>query len=159
MNYLAILFASFATLALAASAQVDAPAPSEAETSEIELRARKIGNALRCVVCQNQPIGSSNAPLAADMRRLVNERLIAGDSDEEVMAYLVDRYGTFVLLKPPLQTNTLLLWFGPLLFILLAGFGWRLYARRSPLTTFLPEPLSPEEMKELDNLQNRGGPE
>lgn len=86
----------------------------------LEARARVISQELRCVVCQNQSIDDSNAPLAGDLRRLVRERLTAGDSDAETLAFVVARYGNFVLLKPPLQANTLLLWLGPLLLLALS---------------------------------------
>lgn len=79
----------------------------------LEARALEISRNLRCVVCQSQSIDDSNAPLAKDMRLIVRERLVAGDSDEAVYAYLVDRYGDYVLLKPPVQTNTILLWAAP----------------------------------------------
>lgn len=81
----------------------------------MEARARAISQDLRCVVCPNQSIDDSSAPLAKDLRVLLRDRLKAGDSDAEVHAYIVARYGNFVLLKPPLQPNTLLLWFAPAL--------------------------------------------
>ncbi len=80
----------------------------------LEARARALSAELRCVVCQNQSIDDSNAPLARDLRLLVRERLQAGDSDEQVKRFVVDRYGTFVLLKPPFDRSTLLLWLTPL---------------------------------------------
>jgi cytochrome c-type biogenesis protein CcmH len=86
----------------------------------LEARAREIGQTLRCVVCQNQSIDDSNAPLAKDLRVLVRERLTAGDSDSQAIDFIVARYGNFVLLKPPFQINTLLLWFGPAALIFLA---------------------------------------
>ena len=86
----------------------------------LEARARVIGKELRCLVCQNQSIDDSDADLAHDLRRLVRDRLKAGDSDEQVLAYITDRYGDFVLLKPPVKPATWLLWFGPPI-VLLAG--------------------------------------
>ena len=77
----------------------------------LEARAREIGRALRCVVCQNQSIDDSTAEVAHDMRRAVRERLAAGDSDAQVMDFMVARYGDYVLLKPPFKTRTLALWF------------------------------------------------
>ena len=85
----------------------------------LEARARKLSQELRCVVCQNQSIDDSNAPLAHDLRVIVRERLAAGDSDPQVLAFVQARYGEFVLLRPPLKLQTLLLWLAPLL--LLAG--------------------------------------
>jgi cytochrome c-type biogenesis protein CcmH len=89
----------------------------------LEARARDISQLLRCVVCQNQSIDDSSAPLAKDLRVLVRERLAAGDTNPQTLAYIVARYGNFVLLKPPMQTNTLLLWFGPALILALAGLA------------------------------------
>jgi cytochrome c-type biogenesis protein CcmH len=112
----------------------------------MEARAQKISQELRCVVCQNESIDASNAPLAQDMRKLVRERLMAGDSDAEVKAYLVARYGNFVLLRPPVQTNTLLLWGGP--FLVLALGAWWIVARaRSRAETVAP--LTEEERRAL----------
>lgn len=90
----------------------------------LEARARAISKELRCVVCRNQSIDDSNADLARDLRVLLRERLVAGDSDEEAVQYLVDRYGTYIMLKPPFGTATLLLWFGPALLLLAAFFGF-----------------------------------
>jgi len=91
--------------------------------AEVEERAKEVGRSLRCVVCQNQSIDESDAPLASDMRKLVRARLKDGDSNAEVISYMQDRYGDYVLLKPPVQANTYILWFAPFL-ILLAGLGW-----------------------------------
>jgi len=88
--------------------------------SALEARARHISAGLRCLVCQNQSIDDSNAPLARDLRILVRERLEAGDSDAQVMRYIEDRYGEFVLLRPPVNVRTLLLWLAPLLVLLAA---------------------------------------
>ncbi len=95
---------------------------AQTSDAEIELRAKDVGRALRCVVCQNQSIEDSNAPLAEDMRKLVRTRLKAGDSNAEVIGYMQERYGDYVLLKPPLQSNTYLLWFAPFLLLLGALF-------------------------------------
>ncbi len=85
----------------------------------MEARARTISKDLRCLVCQNQSIDDSNAPLARDLRVLVRERLAAGDSDRQVLSFVTDRYGDYVLLRPPFKTTTLFLWVGP--FVILAG--------------------------------------
>ncbi|MGY3436503.1 MULTISPECIES: cytochrome c-type biogenesis protein [unclassified Marinovum] len=86
----------------------------------LEARARLISKDIRCVVCQNEPIDSSNAGVARDMRLLIRERLVVGDSNAEVVQYLVDRYGDYVLFKPPFKPETYALWLGP--FVLL-GLG------------------------------------
>ena len=125
---------------------------------QLEARARALGQDLRCVVCQNQSIDDSNAPLAHDLRMLLRERITAGDSDDKALAYLVDRYGNFVLLKPPFQLNTAILWIGPFLALLMAavGFGWFLRQRSAPASATLPEPFTEEEQKRLDKLLNKG---
>jgi len=87
----------------------------------LEARAREISRELRCVVCQSQSIDDSDAPLAKDMRIIVRERLVAGDSDREVFQFLASRYGDYVLLKPPVQTNTLFLWAAPAIVLLIAA--------------------------------------
>ncbi|MEM7643379.1 MAG: cytochrome c-type biogenesis protein [Pseudomonadota bacterium] len=87
----------------------------------LEQRARDLSGGIRCLVCRNESIDESNADLARDLRLLVRERLVAGDSDDEVIAYLVDRYGEFVLLNPPASGSTLILWAAPLALLLLGG--------------------------------------
>src|ERR1700745_2724761 len=89
----------------------------------LEARAREVSKSLRCVVCQNETIDESNAELARDMRILVRRRIASGDSNAEVLHYMVERYGDFVLLKPRIMSTTLLLWFGPLLILLLGGIA------------------------------------
>ena len=121
----------------------------------LELRARKISQELRCVVCQNQSIDDSNAPLARDMRILVRERLVEGDSNKQVKAYLVGRYGNFVLLRPPVQTDTLLLWLGPAFFILIAFSIFTLYLRKAKEGAISsPHPLSAEEKALLKHAKD-----
>ena len=91
--------------------------------AKIEARAKEVGRSLRCVVCQNQTIDESDAPLAIDMRKLVRTRLKEGDSNAEVIDYMRERYGDFVLLKPPVQSNTYILWFLPFI-LLIVALGW-----------------------------------
>ena len=99
----------------------------------MEARAREISEGLRCLVCQNQSIDDSDAPLAKDLRVLVRERLKEGDSNRQVVDYVVARYGEFVLLRPVFGWHTLLLWLSPLLAVGLGAFGiWRLSRRRAP---------------------------
>ncbi len=148
------LTAVLVALALTAGSASAVLAEQELADPALEARAREISKVVRCVVCQNQTIDDSDAPLAADLRGRVRERLLAGDTDEEVLAYLVDRYGTFVLLKPPVEADTLFLWFGPLAIILLGGLGVGLYWRsRSPTAAALaPEPLDADERRRLAKL-------
>jgi len=119
----------------------------------LEARARALSQNLRCLVCQNQSIDDSAAPLARDLRIIVRERLTQGDSDEEVIDYLVARYGNYVLLKPPLQADTLLLWMGPGIVVLIAGAVFAAYIRRrSPSGGDQPPPLTDDERRELAAL-------
>jgi cytochrome c-type biogenesis protein CcmH len=122
----------------------------------LEARARDISQMLRCVVCQNQSIDDSNAPLAHDLRVLVRERLAAGDTDPQTIEFIVARYGNFVLLKPPMQANTLLLWFGPALFVMLAAFGLVRYLRSQTVVqrSETAKPLAGDEQERLDALLN-----
>lgn len=102
-----------------------------AETAEeVDARTEAISKTLRCVVCQNQSIYDSNAPLAEDMRSLVRKRVEAGDTNDEAREYLRERYGDYVLMSPPLQMNTILLWTGPI-FLVLIGLIWFLARLRS----------------------------
>ena len=119
-----------------------------------ETRARALSRELRCMVCQNQSIDDSEASLARDLRLLVRERIAAGDSDGQVIDFLVARYGDFVLLKPPLKTDTLLLWLLPPLALIAGGIALWLQARRKVAGARLGTgtPLSAEEEKRLAQL-------
>ena len=118
----------------------------------LEGRARALSQELRCMVCQNQSIDDSDAPLARDLRLLVRERLQKGDSDQQVLDFLVARYGNFVLLKPPVERSTLLLWgLSPL--VLIIGIGALVVmARRRRSIVLESEGLSAEERRRLDGL-------
>ena len=143
---LAVLIAmtSSAALAVGASEKLDDPV--------LEARARALSKGLRCLVCQNQSIDDSDAELAKDLRRLVRERLVAGDSDDEIEAYVVSRYGDFILLKPPFKAKTLVLWLGPAAILLLAGAGAAVYVRRQARQPEPAAPLSEAERRRLDDL-------
>ncbi|NNE39547.1 MAG: cytochrome c-type biogenesis protein CcmH [Marinicaulis sp.] len=118
------IFLATLILSMGAAPIVGAVEPDEVlEDEALEERARALSRQLRCVVCQSQNIDDSNAPLAKDMRILLRERLMAGDSDEEIIEFLVDRYGDYILLKPPVQQNTILLWAAPFIIFLIAGAG------------------------------------
>ncbi len=117
-----------------------------------EARARELSRELRCLVCQNQSIDDSDADLARDLRRIVRERIAAGESDQAILSYLVDRYGQFVLLRPPIEPATWLLWLGPAA-VLLLGAGllvtfYRSRTREPPA----PAELSADEQRRLDRL-------
>ena len=118
----------------------------------LEARAREISRGLRCVVCQNESIDESDADLAHDLRVLVRERLVAGDSDEQVVQFVVDRYGDFVLLRPPVKPETYLLWASPAILLLLAGVIIAMYLRRHRSGVAIPPPLSAEEQARVDAL-------
>jgi cytochrome c-type biogenesis protein CcmH len=127
----------FAALLLAAAAggvfgQASEVARPDAAT---EQRLKDLAEELRCLVCQNQTIADSNAPLALDLRNQIRTQIGQGRSDEQIRDYMVERYGDFVLYKPPFKTSTLVLWLGPLL-LLVAGAGvfWTVVARRGPRT-------------------------
>jgi len=125
-----------------------AQTPSEAD---IETRAREVGRSLRCVVCQNQSIDESDASLAQDMRILVRARIRAGDSNDEVISFMQNRYGDFVLLNPPVQTNTYLLWFSPAVLLSFFLLWYVVRVRRKPVDSEA-QALSTEELKRLKKL-------
>lgn len=121
----------------------------------LEARAEKLDAQLRCVVCQSQSIAESNAPLAKDLRLLVRERLMAGDTDSEIIAYVVERYGDYVLLKPPVQGNTLFLWGFPALALIAGGAGAFVFLRRSKAAA--AGALSDEDEAEIDRILDERG--
>jgi cytochrome c-type biogenesis protein CcmH len=118
----------------------------------LEQRARALAKQLRCLVCQNQSIDDSDADLARDLRQIVRERLVAGDGDQEIIAFLTARYGDFVLLKPPVKPATWGLWFGPLAVLLIAAGGVAIYLRRRGPCDAVNAPLSAEERARLEAL-------
>ncbi|MES2711815.1 MAG: cytochrome c-type biogenesis protein [Pseudomonadota bacterium] len=116
-----------------------------------EARAQAIGRDLRCLVCQNQSIEDSDAAVASDLRRIVRERVVAGDPDERIVAFVHDRYGDFVLLRPPVNAATALLWATPALALLGGMLAIRAMRRRAA-TTPEPAPLSEAERRRLAQL-------
>lgn len=137
---LAFVAAISPALALTPDEQLKDPA--------LEARARAISAELRCLVCQNQSIDDSEAPLAMDLRTLVREQLTAGKSDTQVLDYIVERYGQFVLLKPRFEPETLILWGTPFAVLLVAGAAMILRRRRGQVA---PEtPLTEDEKRALD---------
>lgn len=119
----------------------------------LESRARALSAGLRCLVCQNQSIDDSDAPLARDLRLLIRERLVAGDSDDGVLNFIVGRYGEFVLLKPRFEWNTIFLWLGPFALLLAAAGILLMRKRRNPA---VEGPLTSEEKQALDRLLKSG---
>lgn len=118
---------------------------------QLEARARGISQQLRCMVCQNQTIDDSDALLARDLRLLVRERLVHGDNDQQAVAYIVARYGHYVLLQPPFEAATMLLWLGPAAFVLAGSASVALYLRRRRVAA-ADAPLSPVERSRVDAL-------
>ena len=145
-------------LALALAALPGGPAgavlPDEVlDDPVLEARARELSREIRCVVCQNESIDSSNADLARDLRLLVRERLVAGDSDAQVLDFLVARYGEFVLLRPRFKPTNYLLWFGPGAVLLLGGLAIALYFHRRQASGSPTAPgLTPDEQTRLARL-------
>lgn len=140
-------------IALLAAAPAVAVQPDEVlQDPALEARARAISANLRCLVCQNQSIDDSDAPLAKDLRLLVRERLKAGDTDAEIVDFVVARYGEFVLLKPRLSNQTLLLWFATPVLFLAALAGVALWLRRRKSAVAAPKPLSREEKRRLKKI-------
>ncbi|MEZ5779379.1 MAG: cytochrome c-type biogenesis protein [Paracoccaceae bacterium] len=119
----------------------------------LEARARELSKGLRCLVCRNENIDESNAGLARDLRLILRERLVAGDSDEEVIAYLVDRYGEYVLLQPTTSGANLVLWIaGPAMLVVALGVAGIYLRRRRRGPESAPAPLSEEERARLDEI-------
>lgn len=148
MRNAALAFA-FALLAAPAFAEPAAAPDRPLASPSQEARAQTLFQDIRCVVCQHESIADSPAGIAADMRGLVREEIASGSSDEAIRADLVRRWGDYILFKPPVKLATVLLWFGPLLLILLAGATFAVLARRKkPVTA----PLSAEEERRLAEL-------
>jgi cytochrome c-type biogenesis protein CcmH len=150
---------AFALIALlmALAAPAAAVTPDEImKDPALEARARNLSQELRCMVCQNQSIDDSEASLAKDLRVLVRERLSQGDSDKQVLDFLVARYGAFVLLKPPLELHTLLLWGLPPMALLVGIVALLVMARRRRTANVQPAGLSPAEQKRVATLVEPG---
>jgi cytochrome c-type biogenesis protein CcmH len=145
-----VIAAALSTAAPALAVQPDEILPN----AGLEARARNLSKELRCMVCQNQSIDDSDAPLARDLRVLVRERLVAGDSDAEVLDFLTARYGDFVLLKPRLTAHTALLWLAPFAIVLAGVFAVIAFLRRRRDEAAAPAPaaLSPDEQRRIAEL-------
>lgn len=151
-----LLAALVVLLGLAAPAFAVKPDEMLADPA-LETRARAISSELRCLVCQNESIDDSNAPLARDLRLLVRERLTAGDSDRQVVDYLVDKYGEFVLLRPVFSLRNALLWLGPFLVLAIGGLVIVSKIRRRPAAPAAAAGgLTADEQRALDELMKNG---
>jgi len=151
----ALALAALLLLALGFAARAVEPGERLADPA-LEARARAISGGLRCLVCQNESIDDSGADLAHDLRVLLRERLKAGDSDPQAIAYITARYGQFVLLKPPIEPATYALWFGPPVLLALAVLVIALRLKRSKAPP-VPAPLSEDERRRLARLLSEGG--
>ncbi|WP_375280869.1 cytochrome c-type biogenesis protein [Pseudooctadecabacter sp.] len=145
-RFIATLFVGLALASATFAVEPDEILPDPV----MEERAREISKKLRCVVCQNQDIDSSNAGVARDLRLLVRERLVAGDSNAEVIAYVRARYGDYVLMSPPLNGATFALWAAPFVLVLLSVGAFVIVVRRRPSQQ--PAGLDEVEQAELDAL-------
>lgn len=148
--HLSLAFAALLLALLSAPAFAVLPDEQLADPA-LEARARAVSQELRCLMCQNQSIDDSNAPIARDLRLLVRERIKAGDSDAQVVQFLTDRYGDFVRLRPPFKPSTFLLWLTPPALLLIAGAGTALYLRRRG-STAPATPLSDSDEARLASL-------
>lgn len=119
----------------------------------LEARAREVSKSLRCVICQNETIDESHAEIAHDMRLLVRERVTAGDTNQQILNYMLSRYGDYVLLQPRFTSATLILWLGPLLILMLGGLAVASRLKRGGGEV---EPLTPEEEAALASLNDSG---
>jgi cytochrome c-type biogenesis protein CcmH len=150
------LLAALALAAVMAAGPAHAVRPDEMLSDPgLESRAREVGRELRCLVCRNQSIDDSDADLAHDLRVLVRERIVAGDSDDGVVAYVRARYGDFVLLRPPFEWGTLLLWGGPFLILVFGGMALARFYRRP--REGAGAPLSADERRRLAAVLGEGG--
>jgi len=154
---LALVLTLVLTLAPLGARAVDDPSEMLANPQQ-EARAERIGAQLRCLVCQNESIEDSQADLARDLRRVVREHVAAGQSNRQVIAWMVQRYGNFIRLRPPFDLATLLLWGMPLLALLAGGTAAALGWRRAAASRPAPAPLSAAEHDRLQELmQPRAG--
>lgn len=141
------------TLFLLTAGVAQAVEPSERLADPtLEARARAISSQLRCLVCQNESIDESGADLAHDIRIFVRERLSAGDTNTQAIQAVVNRYGSFVLLKPPVEPATYVLWYGPPLLLGIGLVGTLIWLKRRQSTPTEAEPLSADEARQLDGL-------
>ena len=139
-------------VAIASSSSLAVQPEEMLRDPKLEARARELSRELRCMVCQNQSIDESEAPLARDLRLLVRERITKGDTDQQVLDFLVVRYGEFVLLKPPLESRTIILWALPPVALLAGAISLFFAVRRRRTVQLEPATLSIEERRRLSTL-------
>ena len=146
---LAVVLLAFAQIAGAAISAYTFDTPQQ------EARFKKLSEELRCLVCQNENHEDSNAPLARDLRRDIHDMIVAGRTDKQIIGFMTDRYGDFVLYRPPLQHDTVLLWTGPFLFLLI-GLVWLLVVIRTRVSVTGEAPLDEAEQQRLETLTHAG---
>jgi cytochrome c-type biogenesis protein CcmH len=151
MNLKLSLFALPLTILIASSLGWTKEAVPVAENPEIERRMIALSEDLRCLVCQNESLAGSRSDFAKDIRREIREQLMANKSNKEITDFLVARYGDFVLYRPPLRTNTMLLWFGPFIFLLIGAYALIIYLRqrRKQLEKV---PFSEEQLEQAEEI-------
>src|SRR6478672_3718447 len=142
--FLLLLSLCFAAVMLAKDAQPN-------EDPQIEQRMKHLTEQLRCLVCQNETLADSRADLAEDLRKQIREQIKAGKTDQEIIAFLTDRYGDFVLYKPPVKTTTYLLWFGPFVFLIGGTIVLLRFVRRRR-EMIHEEPLTADERKRAEEI-------
>ena len=147
---LAACLLAFAGLAFGQSSEIAHP------DAKVEERLKVLAAELRCLVCQNQTIADSNAPLAVDLRNQIRAQIAQGRTDEQIRAYMVERYGDFVLYKPPFHANTALLWLGPPLLIVAGVVAFVLVIRRRRRSDAAVEEIPARRRKELEALLGDG---
>jgi cytochrome c-type biogenesis protein CcmH len=149
--------ASFGLLVFLFAATAGAVQPDEMlKDPALEARARALSEQIRCLVCQNESIDDSEASLAHDLRVLIRKQIKEGRTNAQIRTFLVQRYGTFVLLKPPFRASTLVLWLGPLVVLLAGAAGMALYFRSRKREAAPADALSPKELARVERLL-RGG--
>jgi cytochrome c-type biogenesis protein CcmH len=160
MARLRVLAATLVLALLSGARPALAVQPDEIlDNPKLEQEAREISAGLRCLVCQNQSIDDSDAPLARDLRLIVRERLKAGDTPQQVVDFVVARYGEFILLRPRFTAKTVLLWLAPLLLLVGGGYlAFRIFRRERDRAATAPIPLTEDEQRRLDSiLDERSG--
>lgn len=149
--------ASFGLLVLLFALSAGAVQPDEMlKNPALEARAQALSKQIRCLVCQNESIDDSEASLAHDLRVLIRKQILEGRSNAQIKDFLVKRYGTFVLLKPPFQASTLVLWLGPLVVLLAGAAGLAIYFRNRRRNAVPADPLSPKELARVEQLLHGG---
>lgn len=140
-----VVLLAMAGAAFGQASEVDRP------DAAVEQRLKDLAEELRCLVCQNQTIADSHAPLAVDLRNQIRQQIAAGRSDDQIRDYMVERYGDFVLYRPPFKATTVVLWVGPFLLVVFGAAAFAVILRRRKMAAKPPE-VSPQRRKEIEDL-------